>query len=95
VITLLLADRSMSSVRSGFEDRNINIDARPTIVDGKIKVGLTISSGRVGGGANPPMNWSHSLTVFVESGKPLVAVENVDAATNRKLTIEVKATILK
>ena len=31
----------------------------------------------------------------VESGKPLVVVENSDPANNRKLSIEVKATIAK
>lgn len=41
------------------------------------------------------LNWNQALTVLVENGKPLVAVENSDAANNRKLTIEVKATILK
>ena len=41
------------------------------------------------------MVWNQSLTVIVESGKPLVVVENSDPANNRKLSVEVKATIIK
>jgi hypothetical protein len=111
VLTLLLADRNGSQLRTNFDDRYISMDARPTIVDGKIKLTLAMSSdnprpggqfvpvapqpfapGQTGGAT---MVWNQSLTVIVESGKPLVVVENSDPANNRKLSVEVKATIIK
>ena len=111
VLTLLLADRNSSQLRTNFDDRYISMDARPTIVDGKIKLTMTMSSdqprqggpfipvapqpvppGQTGGNT---MIWNQSLTVIVESGKPLVVVENSDPANNRKLSVEVKATIIK
>jgi len=108
MLTLLLADRNSSQVRTNFEDRYISMDARPTIVDGKIKLNLTISSDNpraiVAATAGPPqaaqyggntLVWNQSLTAIVESGKPLVVFENSDPSHNRKLSVEVKATILK
>jgi hypothetical protein len=95
MLTLLLADRSLSQLRTTFQDRNIRLDARPTIVDGKIKLTLTMDSQRTGDASSATLNWNQSLTVIVENGKPLVAVENSDPANNRKLAVEVKATILK
>jgi len=111
VLTLMLADRNSSQVRTNFDDRYISMDARPTIIDGKIKLTMTMSSdqprqggpfipvapqpvppGQTGGNT---MVWNQSLTVIVESGKPLVVVENSDPANNRKLSVEVKATIIK
>jgi hypothetical protein len=95
LLTLLLADRSLNSVRSAFEDRSIGIDARPTILEGKIKLTLAIDSRRTGNTTGNTLNWNQNMTVIVESGKPVVVVENSDPANNRKLSIEVKATIIK
>jgi hypothetical protein len=94
-LTLLLADRSLSQVRSSFEDRTIKVDARPTIVDGRIRVSLTMESQRSTANGPSILAWNQAFTVLVENAKPLVVVENSDLATNRKLTIEVKATVLK
>lgn len=38
---------------------------------------------------------TQQLSVFLDSGKPLVISQSADAATDRKVTIELKATILK
>jgi hypothetical protein len=95
VLTLLLADRSLSQVRSSFEDRAIKVDARPTIMDGRIRLTLTMESQRSTANGPATLVWNQGFTVLVENAKPLVVVENSDVATNRKLTIEVKATILK
>jgi hypothetical protein len=96
VLTLLLADQNSSRLRSSFEDRTISMDARPAIVDGKIRLTLTMDNQ----GANNPAGskvlfWTQSLTTIVDSGKPLVVLENSDPSNNRKLSVEVKATILK
>src|SRR5881394_3646529 len=52
LVTLLLADRTLSQLRTNFDDRVIRMDARPTIVDGKIKLALTMESSKEG---FPPM----------------------------------------
>jgi hypothetical protein len=98
-VTLLLADRSLNQIRSSFEDRSLNVDARPTIVDGRIRLYMSIQSEprRTPDNSNP-MQWrqNQNITVIVENGKPLVVMESIDpASNNRKTSIEVKATILK
>jgi hypothetical protein len=38
------------------------------------------------------INWRNSFTLLLENGKPMLALESNDAATKRKMSIEVKAT---
>jgi hypothetical protein len=100
-LMLMLADRSSNSVRAPFEDRAVNIDAKPTIVDGRIRLSLTVvvnlrkvpdnSTGNTG-------SWSQTqmMTTMLDSGKPMVLMETTDPAfNNRKMTVEVKATVVK
>ena len=98
-ITMLLADRSLSQVRPSFGDRVIRIDARPTIVDGRIRLRLTVETQM---NMNPAKmaegglwNWSNSVSVLLESGKPMTVVESSEPSTGRKTTVEVRATIVK
>jgi hypothetical protein len=94
-LTVLLADRQLSQVRSIFDDRTLNVDARPTIIDGHIRVSLTIDTTKVASPNAFVGPGRQSITCILESGKSLVVLESADPATNRKMTIEVKATILK
>jgi hypothetical protein len=99
-LMVMLADRSMGRTRAAFQDRSIAVDARPTLVDGRIRVNLTIQSD-----ANPNFGppaerdhtiiWRNSFSLLLENGKPLLALETLDAVTKRKMSIEVKATIQK
>ena len=98
-VTLLLADRSLNQIRSSFEDRSLDVDARPTIVDGRIRLfmSIQIEPRRTPDNTSPAL-WRQSqrITVIVENGKPLVVMESTEpASNNRKTSIEVKATILK
>ena len=45
-LMVMLVDRAMGRTRAAFQDRSIAVDARPTIVDGRIRVNLTIQSDR-------------------------------------------------
>ena len=99
---LLLADRSMSQIRSFFQDRVVNIDARPTIMEGKIRLSFTAAidpvkdpSKTFPGQADPNITARHSVTTILENGKPLSILEMFDPQSGRKTSIEVKATILK
>ena len=91
----------MGQARAAFEDRTISIDARPTIVDGRVRVYLTIISEPFRGNTpiseprDPTINWRNSFSLLVDNGKPMLALETNDAVTKRKTSIEVKATIQK
>lgn len=104
-LMVILADKAMGQTRAVYEDRSISVDARPTIVDGLIRVNVTVKSQEpptswvpVGGGppkSDPILNWTNSFALLLSSGKPMVALETSDAVTKRKLSIEVRATIQK
>ena len=106
-LMVMLVDRAMGRTRAAFQDRSIAVDARPTIVDGRIRAYLTIQSERsrnpfmavVPGQTPEPedhtINWRNSFSLLLENGKPMLALETNDAVTKRKTSIEVKATIQK
>lgn len=106
-LMVILVDRAMGRTRAAFQDRSIAVDARPTITDGRIRVYLTIQSDAsrsafqvVGPGALPTepdhtIGWRNSFSLLLENGKPMLALETMDAVTKRKMSIEVKATIQK
>ena len=98
-LMVLLVDRAVGRTRAAFQDRSIAVDARPVMVDGRIRVNLTIQSDHFRHLAtdpeDPTMNWRNSFSLLLENGKPLVVLETNDAVTKRKMSIEVKATIQK
>ena len=99
-LMVMLADGATARTRGAFEDRQISVDARPELVDGRMRVSVTIESGSARF-AGPPtqddatITWRNSFTLLLDNGKPMVALETIDAATTRRLAIEVKATIQK
>lgn len=96
-LMVILADRAMGRTRGAFEDRSISIDARPVIVDGRIRVNLTIDSRGPAGPGKPDQTlfWTNVFALMLDNGKPMLAFETLDPVTKRKLSIEVKATLLK
>lgn len=98
-LMVVLADRAMGRTRGAFEDRSISVDATPRIVEGRIRVQLTVESrAQTGPGreaTNLTLFWQNSFALLLDSGKPTLAFETSDPVTKRKLSIEVKATIQK
>ena len=100
-LMVMLVDRAMGRTRAAFEDRSIAVDARPVMVDGRIRVSLTIQSDRAMSFGPPKdtqdqtIGWRNSFSLLLENGKPMLALETLDAVTKRKMSIEVKATIQK
>jgi hypothetical protein len=98
-LMVMLADRAMGRTRGAFEDRSISVDATPRIVDGRIRVQLTVESrAQTAPGREAPnltLFWQNSFALLLDSGKPMLAFETSDPVTKRKLSIEVKATIQK
>jgi hypothetical protein len=104
VVTLIVADRGIGSIRSTGSVRTqgrvqINVDARPTIVQSgaiRLTMGLEYNPRTLGNDA--PTEWSslnEQLGVVLEPGKPLVVSQAADPASDRKITVELRATILK
>ena len=100
-LMVMLVDRAMGRTRAAFQDRSVAVDARPVIVDGRIRAYLTIQSeaSRSFGPPTEPVdhtiNWRNSFSLLLENGKPMLALETTDAVAKRKMSIEVKATIQK
>ena len=98
-LMVMLVDRAMGRTRAAFEDRSIFVDARPMMVDGRIRVNLTVMS-EAPPNFGPPLKdhtlvWRNSFSLLLENSKPMLALETSDAVTKRKMSIEVKATIQK
>jgi hypothetical protein len=97
-LMVMLVDRAMGRTRAAFADRSIAVDARPTLVDGRIRVLITIQSEQAHPAPGPQdstLYWRNAFSLLLENGKPMVALETSDAVTKRKMSIEVKATIQK
>jgi hypothetical protein len=81
---------------------DLNVDARPFVsVEGPIQLELTLvySPPRMSAtsteNANAPAGVNQSLTVVLQSGKPLTISQAADPVSDRKIIVEVKATVLK
>ena len=90
-VSLIVLDRQTGYVRSTSTSERtgpmrINVDARPQILPtGSIRVMLSLEYQAI----------TQQLTVVVESGKPLVVTQTADPLSDRKVTVEMRATILK
>lgn len=90
----------------GFQLTNINVDARPSLIPNQadaIQLELTIeykplrsvtaASGEVT--QSEGTNLNQSMTVTLQNGKPLQISQAADPVTDRKILVEVKASIQK
>lgn len=79
---------------------DLNVDARPRLLAGDaIRLELTVqyvpvSPGKPEPGPRPT-NLNQSLTVILQSGKPMTISRAADPASNRRITVDVTATVLK
>lgn len=81
---------------------DLNVDARPFVsVDGPIQLELTLVYAPPKGPADQkepkprPTGMNQSQTVVLQSGKALVISQAADPISDRKVIVEVKATVLK
>ena len=81
---------------------DLNVDARPYVsTEGQIQLELTIAYAPPKGSPDPreprqrPTGINQSQTVILQSGKPLVISQAADPLNDRKVIVEVKATVLK
>jgi hypothetical protein len=82
---------------------DLNVDARPFVsIEGPIPLELTVVDAPALAAGTPrepgktqPVKINQSLTVVLQSGKPLNVSQAADPVTDRKVVVEVKATVLK
>jgi hypothetical protein len=99
--------RSQSSVYQ-VGDVPLNIDASPSLLtDGKIRLGFNLQydwpAPLEGAATSPPTSLARgaviktalhdSVTLILESGKPVIAAQSADPIGDRQVTVEVKATV--
>ncbi|HUQ86574.1 MAG TPA: hypothetical protein VM096_03385 [Vicinamibacterales bacterium] len=97
--------RSAATIRDGDAPYAVllNVDARPLVtIDGAVQLELTFeyaplkSAGEQKEGARQrPSGINQSQTVILQSGKPLIVSQAADPVNDRKVVVEVKATVLK
>jgi len=104
VVSMTVADRANGMIRaSGDAPRPaaLHVDATPSIDDGKIRLNLgleyKITESSPDAKALPPPVHATREQIFVilENGRPLVVADSADPATDRRLQVEVTATILR
>ena len=88
-----------TAARSGPIQIGLNVDARPLVsVEGPIQLDLTLYYYPPQGKPDAPVlptELNQSMTIALQSGKPMLISQSADPASDRKITVEVKATILK
>jgi len=110
-VTMVVSSGSWGRIRSAGGVRpipgeapvvvDLNVDARPLVsVDGPIQLELTLAYYPPGNQSTQPSQakptgLNQSLTVVLQSGKPLVISQAADPVSDRKIVVEVKATVLK
>lgn len=97
-VTLVLADRENGRIRTGAGNLVLNVDARATMVgEGRVStfVSLQYQPRREEAERSEPGSIMESLTVILENGKPLVVSQSADPSTDRRVKVELKATVLK
>jgi hypothetical protein len=99
-VSLLALDNSVGRIRSVAPLRStgeLNVDARPRILQpDRLQLALTVEyrPGVERSNEEPP-SLSQSLTVLLKDGTALLVSQSADPNSDRKVKVEVKATVLK
>jgi hypothetical protein len=93
--------------KEGWRDVMINVDARPVVLRGKegsVQVDLNLeyrpvssppAPGSQGEPAASQTGATERISTILESGKPLLISQAADPSSDRRISVEMKATILK
>jgi len=103
IVSMLVLDSRAGQVRSAGGNGVINIDATPTILrDGRIYLRMTLeyqpelSAQQIQqAGTSRLAIFNESLSLVVPDGKPTVASQSSDPRSDRKVAVEVIATVVK
>jgi hypothetical protein len=103
-VSLIVLDGRSGQIRSTGGNSIINIDAAPTVrPDGRIYLHLTLEyqpefsqqqTEQLKGSGRITM-YMESLSLVVADGKPLMASQSADPRSERRVSVEITATVLK
>jgi glucose/arabinose dehydrogenase len=94
-VTLLVEDRQSGRIRTGRNNVVLNVDARPEIVrDNRIRLMLSLEY-TPQDTDRPSMAISETVAALLEDGKPLIVSQSADPSSDRKVRVELKATIVR
>ena len=98
-VSMLVAEGYMGRVRSNRGNAAmLNVDATPRMQkDGRISLQLTVEyrPRETAETLDAMSPITESMTVLLQSGKPLVVTQAADPSSDRRVTVEVTATVLK
>lgn len=106
-VSVLVADQSMGRVRAnaraskpdvGLIGTALNVDARAAVLENdRILLDLTLEYQplKASETRQEPTNLNESISVLLNNGKPLVISQAADPISDRRMIVEVKATIVK
>jgi hypothetical protein len=100
-LSLLTAENSVGRIRTSTTSvttGQLNVDARPRIQQKSlVMLDLTVEfrPGMPPDARNPAPELSESLRILLKDGAPLVVSQSADPNSDRKVTLQVTATILK
>jgi hypothetical protein len=104
VVSMVVADGRNGSIRSVGSVRTqgrvqINVDARPQLLpSGAVRLILGLEYNPRTLGSDAPTEWSslnEQIGVVLEPGKPLIVSQAADPASERKISVQVRATPMK
>ena len=110
VVSLIAAEESWGKIRTqavarmsdgGFLPVALNVDARPWLTNtGAIQLELTVAYNPLGAVAKDttqtrPTELNQSMTIVLQSGKPMLVSQAADPIMDRKIVVEVVAAIIK
>jgi hypothetical protein len=96
-VTMMIEDRQNARIRTSRGNAALNVDGHPEILrEGRIRVTLSVEyTPQDGPDRASPMPIQESITALLEDGKPLLVSQSADPSGDRKVRLEVKATIVK
>jgi hypothetical protein len=105
---MLVADRSNGRIRtagqvrvgSGYQPITLNVDALPEILrDGRIRLQVTLEyRAQTSEGSqedNQPSNLTEAFNVILDDGKSMLVTQSADPASDRRVKVDLKATLIK
>jgi hypothetical protein len=102
VVTMVVADRGNGSIRSVANVRaqrvQINVDAQPIILQNgaiRLRLGLEYNPRLTGTDAPESSSLNEQITVILDAGKPMIVSQAADPSSDRKIMVEVRASLLK
>lgn len=107
-VTMLVADRfngrirTLGNVRVGgsYQPVTLNVDALPEILkDGRIRLQVSLEyRAQTSEGSqedNQPSVLTETFNVILDDGKPMLVTQSADPASDRKVKVDLKATLIK